>query len=220
VTFTAPTSAITDASFSAAGIYTLRLSGSDGLLTRTDSVTVTVDAAGSIVRAIAASSDDAEEGPTAVNRTSSDLEMGIDGTVSQVVGLRFTNLTIPAGAVITSAYVQFTCDEATTDPTQLTIAGQDSDDAATFANTALNISSRPLTTATVAWAPASWTTANEAGPNQRTPNLASAVQEITSRPGWFSGNAIVFVITGTGTRIASAFDDGAAVAAQLIVTYQ
>ncbi|HEX6811552.1 MAG TPA: hypothetical protein VF384_08010, partial [Planctomycetota bacterium] len=219
VTFTAPTSAITDASFSAAGIYTLRLSGSDGLLTRTDSVTVTVDAAGSVTRAIAASSDDAEES-TAVNRTSSDLEMVLDGTEMQVVGLRFTNLTIPNGAVITSAYVQFTCDETSTVLTQLTIAGQASDDAVTFANTALNISGRPRTTATVAWAPASWTTANEAGPNQRTPNLASVVQEITSRPGWTPGHAIAFVITGTGTRIASAFDEGAATAAQLVVTYQ
>jgi hypothetical protein len=220
VTFTPPSAAVSDASFSAAGIYTLQLSASDGALTRTDSVAVTVDAAGSVVRAIAASSDDAEESPTGVNRTSTDLEMVLDGTEVQVVGLRFTNLTIPLGAVITSAYVQFTCDEDSADPTQLTIAGQASDDAVTFAGTALNISSRPRTTATVAWAPAAWTTANEAGPNQRTPDLASIVQEIASRPGWSSGNAIAFVITGTGTRIASAFDDGAAGAAQLIVTYQ
>jgi hypothetical protein len=84
----------------------------------------------------------------------------------------------------------------------------------------LNISSRPRTTATVAWAPAPWTTVNEAGANQRTPTLATIVQEIVSRPGWASGNAMAFVITGTGTRTASAFDDGAALAAKLIVNYQ
>ncbi|HZN38533.1 MAG TPA: hypothetical protein VFD82_06995 [Planctomycetota bacterium] len=218
--FTTPTQPVTNVSFSAAGIYTLQLSASDGALTRTDSVVVTVDAVGSIVRAIANSNDDAEESPTSVSRTSTDLEMVLDGTVTQVVGLRFQNLTIPAGAVITSAYVQFTVDETGSTPTLLTFAGHASDNAAAFAGTAANISSRPRTTATVAWAPVAWTIVHEAGPNQLTPNLASIVQEITSRPGWSPGNAMVFVITGSGTRIASAYDDSPAVAAQLIVNYQ
>jgi hypothetical protein len=211
---------VTDVSFSAIGMYTLRLSASDGEFTRTDSVVVAVDAVGNIVRAIATSDDDAEELPSSVARGSTDLEMVDDDSVIQVVGLRFQNVTIPTGAVIMSAHVQFTTDEITSDPTQLAIAGQASDDAPTFANTAANISSRPRTTATVGWAPEAWTSVNEAGPNQRTPNLASIVQEITSRPGWSSGNAMVFVITGTGLRTASAFDDGASVAARLIVNYQ
>ena len=58
------------------------------------------------------------------------------------------------------------------------------------------------------------------GPNQRTPNLASIVQEIVSRPGWSPGNAIALVITGTGTRIAVAYDDSPALAAKLVVHYQ
>ena len=155
-----------------------------------------------------------------MNITSTDLEMVLDGTVTQVVGLRFQNLTIPASAVITSAHIQFTVDETGSTPTLLTFAGHASDNAPVFATTAANISSRTRTTATVDWAPVPWTVANEAGPNQLTPNLASIVQEITSRPGWSLGNAMVFVITGSGTRIASAYDDGPAVAARLIVTYQ
>jgi len=46
------------------------------------------------------------------------------------------------------------------------------------------------------------------------------VQQVVNRPGWSSGNAIVFVITGTGTRTASAYDDNPALAARLIVNYQ
>jgi hypothetical protein len=61
---------------------------------------------------------------------------------------------------------------------------------------------------------------SEAGPNQRTPDLAGIVQEITGRPGWVSGNSLVFVITGTGTRTASAYDVNPALAAQLVVNYQ
>jgi hypothetical protein len=60
---------------------------------------------------------------------------------------------------------------------------------------------------------------NEAGPNQRTPNLASIVQEIMNRPGWIPGNAIVLVITGTGTRTAIAYDRTPAAAAKLIVNH-
>jgi hypothetical protein len=173
-----------------------------------------------VERFIAASEDDAEESGGGVARGSTDLELVVDGSQNQVVGLRFTNLTIPAGATITSAFVQFTTDEVKTEPTQLTIAGQAADNASTFTGTALNISSRPRTTATVAWAPAAWTIVHEAGLNQRTSNLGSIVQEIVSRPGWASGNAIVLVITGTGTRTASAFDDSAAFAPKLVVNYQ
>ncbi|HEX6813106.1 MAG TPA: hypothetical protein VF384_15900 [Planctomycetota bacterium] len=219
-TFTAPTLAVTNVTFSLVGTYTLQLSAGDGALSTSDTVEVTVQPGGIVDRAIAASGDDAEEGPTSVSKTSTDLELVVDGTATQTVGLRFANLTIPAGSVIASAYVQFTCDEPTTTATQLTIAGQANDDAPTFATTAGSISSRPRTTATVAWTPASWTVADEAGPNQRTPNLASVVQEITNRPGWVSGNAMVIVITGTGRRIASAFDRGAAFAPRLVVEYQ
>jgi hypothetical protein len=54
VTFSAPASATTTASFSAAGTYVLRLTVSDGALSRTDDVTVTVNGppvAGSLVAA-------------------------------------------------------------------------------------------------------------------------------------------------------------------------
>ena len=45
VTFSAPTAAVTSAGFSAAGIYVLQLTASDSVLTRSDSVTVAVNAA-------------------------------------------------------------------------------------------------------------------------------------------------------------------------------
>ena len=224
-TFTAPTQAVTSVAFSVVGNYTLQLSAFDGELTSTDTVVVTVQSApagsGTVERTIAISDDDAEESSTgSVNRTSSDLEMVLDGTVTQVVGIRFQNLTIPAGAFITSAYVQFTTDEVKSASTELSISGQASDNAPVFTGTATNISSRPRTTASVAWAPVPWTMLNEVGPNQRTPNLAGIVQQIVSRPGWASGNALAFVITGTGCRNASAFDRSAAVAPKLTVVYQ
>ncbi|MCI0554706.1 MAG: hypothetical protein L0287_27480, partial [Anaerolineae bacterium] len=44
------------------------------------------------------------------------------------------------------------------------------------------------------------------GPAQRTPNLASVIQEVVNRPGWASGNAIAVIITGTGKRIAESYE--------------
>jgi hypothetical protein len=224
-TFTAPTQAVTDASFSAIGTYTCVLSAYDGQYTTTDTVVVTVlvtPPPGSLDRAVAHGHDDAEEEAAtgAVNRSSSDLELVVDGGLTQVVGIRFQNVTIPAFATITSAYIQFTVDEAWSIPTQLTIAGQASDNPATFSTTNYNVSSRPRTTATVAWAPVPWTIINQSGPDQRTPDLTNIVQEIKSRPGWISGNAMVFVITGTGRRTAVSFDGSSVAAARLIVSYQ
>jgi hypothetical protein len=170
-------------------------------------------------RAINTGNDDAEERGNKIDRGSHTLEMAVDGTVSQVVGLRFTNVAIPKGAVITSAYLQFTTEAATSMATQLSIGGQASDNAAPFQTSQLNISSRPDTAATVAWAPAPWTVVGQAGLDQRTPNLASIVQEITNRAGWATGNAMVFTISGTGCRTATSYNQRRTAAPKLVVTY-
>jgi hypothetical protein len=93
-------------------------------------------------------SDDAEEEVAVnvadrnVNLSSSDLEL-IDDGGDQIVGLRFTGVTIPQGATINSASISFTVDE--TDPTvatTLAFAGELSPDALTFSNSDGDISGR------------------------------------------------------------------------------
>jgi hypothetical protein len=219
--FTAPTQAVTNVSFSVAGDYTLQLSAFDGELTSTHTVAVHHAAtAATLNRAILKDDDDAEQRGTLVDRVGSSLELVMSGTVNQVVGLRFIGVTIPHGAIVTSAQLQFTAKRSTSSATQLVIAGEASDDAAEFSSAANDISSRTRTTATVAWAPAPWTTVDQAGPNQRTPDLASIVQEIVSRPGWVSVHAMVFVITGTsGTRAAYSHDGSHSRAPRLVVSY-
>ncbi len=44
------------------------------------------------------------------------------------------------------------------------------------------------------------------------------VQELVSRPGWASGNAIVLIFTGSGRRVADSFEGSAP--AVLHVVYQ
>jgi chitodextrinase len=169
---------------------------------------------------IATGTDDAEERASgSVSLSSSDVELVTDGSNTQTVGLRFAGVAIPPGATIREAYVQFQADETHNQPTTLTIQGQASDHAPSFTSAKWNISSRPRTTAAVPWQPPAWSVAGEAGPAQRTPNLGAILQEVVGRPGWASGNAVGLLITGSGTRVAEAYEGNALGAARLYVTY-
>ena len=170
---------------------------------------------------IAASADDAEEvGSGAVVLNSSDLELVADGSRgTQTVGLRFRGVGIPRNATILNAHVQFKVDEVNTESTSLTIRGQASDNTSTFSTSSGNISSRPLTKASVSWQPSSWTSVGATGSAQKTPSLTSIVQEIVNRSGWSSGNSLAIIVRGSGERTAEAFDGDKAGAPTLYVEY-
>jgi hypothetical protein len=166
-------------------------------------------------------SDDVEQSSTgSVSLTSSDLELVNDGaTNNQKVGIRFTGIDVPSGAVITNAYLQFQTDEVGSAATSLLVRGEDVDNAAAFTTVKNNVSARLTTDASAAWTPPAWPTIDQAGLAQRTPDLAAVVQEIVDRPGWLAGHAMDFIITGTGTRTARAFESGAAKAPLLHVEW-
>jgi hypothetical protein len=174
---------------------------------------------GTIDVRVASSADDAEESTSgSVSLTSSDLELTHDSS-DQTVGMRFAKVAIPRGAQIKHAWVQFTVDEATTDKTSLSIAGQAADNAATFTTGSKNVSGRARTSAVAAWAPASWTSTKAAGTAQRTPDLAPVIQQIVGRSGWISGNGLVLVVAGNGRRVAVAYDGDRSGAPVLHVEY-
>lgn len=179
-----------------------------------------------ISRSVSASSDDAEEQRTTAASNpigfmyldSSDLELVDDNgdRELQYIGIRFTNLTIPPGAVIQNAYISFRAKASDSATTNLTFYGQAADNAGAFTTTAYDISSRTRTTSSAVWnSVPSWS----AGSNYQTPELAALVQEITNRVGWASGNAIVFIVDGSGERTAYAWDDTTNPEPGLTVTY-
>jgi hypothetical protein len=88
-----------------------------------------------------------------------------------------------------------------------------------FTSSSGNISSRIRTATSVSWSPVDWTTVGEAGPDQRTPNIASVIQEIVNRSGWSNGNSLVIIITGTGERVAESYNGDQAGAPLLHVEY-
>jgi hypothetical protein len=173
-----------------------------------------------IERRVAAAGDDIEERATGgISSNVSDLDLGFDDDRANTVGLRFTGLDIPPGAIITNAYIQFTVDEVSTGTIALLIRGEDADDAAPFTTVKFNVSSRTQTDASVNWAPADWTTRGAAGLAQQTPDIAAIIQEIVDRAGWQALNDMVFLITGTGTRVAESFEGDAARAPLLHIEY-
>ncbi len=209
-----------DYSFTAKAIDNL------GGSTMSAAVSVTVINTGDpVVRSaiIASGPDDVEENAAGtIYNNSTDIELVYDSYNSagnQVVGLRFAGLLVPRNAIITNAYIQFTCDEVNTAACNLTIAGQAADNAPAFTTTAKDVSNRARTAATVSWIPAGWPTADVAGADQRTPNISSIIQEIVNRPGYSEASAMAIIITGTGSRIAEAYEGAPASAARLFVEY-
>lgn len=204
-TFADPGSTDTTASFDVGGTYVLRLTATDGELTTHDFTTVTVNDQ-VIESRIAYHAADAEEdsaGTVALN--SPDLEL-VEDVTSQTVALRFTGVNVPQDATIASAYVQFTVDEISEEPTSLIIQGEAADDSVLLTSAARNVSGQPRTAASVPWNPPAWNKTGQAGPDQRTADIAAVIQEIVERPGWRSGNALTLLFTGTGRRVAESFE--------------
>lgn len=166
---------------------------------------------------VAMDTDDMEEYVDlgTMDEGSSDLELCTEAFYfppvrdPQIIGVRFQQLNIPSGVLIGNAFIQFACDETefNLEPFNITVRGIAEDNTETFAFVPYDVSSRPRTQAKVTWSDIPpWEVAQEAGPNQRTPNLRDLVQEIVDRPGWQAGNALGFIFTGTGSRSALTYE--------------
>ncbi len=152
---------------------------------------------------VSSSSDDAEERPrngvSYVALTSSDLEMTLDRSIKQNVGLRFTGLNIPQGNFIERAYIQFTVDEPNTGPTDLSIGLHSTIYAPTFRKDERLVNgNRPVVSTRVPWSPPPWNNKYAGGIEQRTPDLSQMIQELVDQERY--GNTalinLAFIISG------------------------
>lgn len=173
----------------------------------------------SLVRQVATANDDAEEnvGNGSMNLGSSDLELISDGGTDQLVGIRFQDVDIAQGATILSARLEFVTDETDSGGTAVTIRGENTDNAQIFNSNDRNISGRDTTSNSVPWSPPAWNVTNEV---QFSPDISDVVQEIVNRGGWQSGNAMAFIITGSGERTAHSYNGSPSGAARLRIQVQ
>jgi len=180
----------------------------------------TVPTSGSCNRIVARvnqDTDDAEERNSNGNMTlTGTLQLIRSSSQNQTVGLRFQNIVVPQGATITSANLEFEVDSTNTAATSLTIKAEATDSAITFGSSNNDITSRPTTAASTAWASVPNNAVNQ---KLVSPDLRTVVQEVVNRTGWASGNAMSFIITGSGTKNVESFDTEPGAAPLLRLTY-
>lgn len=164
----------------------------------------------SITSSITASLDDAEEmiwprgggtfRPGELYSSSSDLELANDAgyNANQTIGLRFTNLSLPACATITQAKIRFSVDEDSDDALSVSISMLNAMVAPPFSATGglgaaclFQMAEAPKTSSSVLWTPAS-----EEGDFVETPDFSSVMNEVVQNPCWDSmsnGSVVVFI---------------------------
>jgi len=135
--------------------------------------------------------------------------------------LLFLNATIPVGATITAAKLQYLAKTNQTGTTVYSrIYGNNVDDA-TAPTSAGTYAAKALTTAYVDWdSVGSWT----AGTWYDSPDITTVIQEIVDRVGWASGNDILILHKDDGSsdnavRVARPYEDGSSYPAKLVITY-
>lgn len=205
-----------------AGSYTIRYNVTDAAGNAAAEVVRTVNVTNILMTTmmetrVSTGPDDAEERESGrVYVDSSDLELVHDGSKGdQTVGLRFNDVQLPQGAVITHAHISFVADESDSEVTSLTIRAEATDSSQPILEQDNNLSNRSTTSASVTWQPDSWSTGNR----KNSPDIASVIQEVTSRTAWSSGNALTVIIEGTGKRVAESYEGRAYDAALLHVEY-
>lgn len=152
---------------------------------------------------IAASSDDATEVMTwwdngSINFYSNPSTMpigesydsGYDDQLFYNAGYRFLDVAVPNSASISAAAITLIIDSSFGNPS-LVIKGIAEDNTATWSGSS-RMSQRTKTSNSVAWNPAG------TSGSVTTPSIVSIIGEITSRPGWASGNALGISIENIG----------------------
>jgi hypothetical protein len=178
-------------------------------------------AARSLDQSVSGGGDDAEQAlPGGATDLGDDvLELGIAASGEQLVGLRFEELSLPPGARIDGAFVQFQVQQRSREPASYLIEVEASDDAAPFSTAANDLGGRPTASASGPWSPSDWRKGAGGLADARTPDLAALVQKLVDRPGWSEGNAIAVFFSGSGERAAKSYDGAPGGAPLLHVDY-
>ncbi len=185
------------------------------------------------VTAINSGNHDAEQHQDgSIGRNGSDLELGYDSYVSsnyglsgwQHVGLRFENLPMFPGAVISRAYLQFTSTKTETEPVALLIEAETDTDPELFSYSAYDISNRSVLALQINWQPEPWLGSNLSGSAQRSPDLANLIQAVVDQPDYEAGQDLVMIIMAAeqqanSARTARSYNGDAAQSPQLLIEY-
>lgn len=140
-------------------------------------------------------------------------------TTSSYAALRFANVTIPAGATITSARIQVYSNRSQWLPVSMTLAAEAIGNSPAF-SAGNRPSQRTRTAQSVGhssntqWQANTWYALEE---------MALVLQEVVDRADWQSGNSLSVIMTGTGgawgRKFVTGFDGAAVNAPKLVIVY-
>lgn len=149
---------------------------------------------------------------------------GAPAVTDQTVGLRFANIGIPAGAIVTNARIDFVSAAANPNPDSLNIAVkvENTGDAVPFKAEKNNLSNRTKFSDVVTWHPDdSW----DFDQTVTGPDVTQLVQRVVSDAGsWCGGNAMAFFMEPSTSsdvlsRLAYSYDAGTGTKPTLTVSY-
>eukprot|EP00299_Pterocystis_sp_00344_P016779 c8418_g1_i1.p1 GENE.c8418_g1_i1~~c8418_g1_i1.p1 ORF type:complete len:682 (-),score=119.45 c8418_g1_i1:582-2627(-) len=136
-------------------------------------------------------SEETTDGDAVIN--GEDLELPMDQVFGeQVVGLRFSNVSIPRGATIYHSYIQFQCDEASRSTVTIRVNIENSVNAQALQAAPFDVSVRPTASSFVDWNIPDWNVVGERTMAQQTPDIAALLREIISKSSWEAGNPVLF----------------------------
>lgn len=134
--------------------------------------------------------------------------MGDVGGEDITAGVRFVNVQDRPGQTLVEAHLEFSAASNNGGTFNVTIFGDDRDNAPSFDCGSNKPSDRTTTAASVDWTSGQWV----AGFTYSSPNIATVVNAIFNRPSWVNGNALVLLIKDNGSlsiRHARNFESGA-----------
>jgi WD40 repeat protein len=177
-------------------------------------------AAQTLTAQVSAGADDVNEDGVEYEETFSRIWIGGGENATSYTGLRFTNVTLPAGATIVSARLEFYTGENEWIGLQVQLAAENADTSAAFSSTALP-STRTLTTARLdhasddEWLANNWYLLEDVAP---------LLQEVVNRPGWVAGNNLALILRNTdssswGRKHLMSYEGDPAFAPRLVIVY-
>ena len=139
-----------------------------------------------------------------MNIGSFSLELGqdTDGR-SLLTAIRFDDLPVEKGAIIKKAHIQLMSNKVNSEPSTLTIRAELNPVPGRLEYDSGNFSVRQKTVAGVEWDVEPWFLPTRDGIDQLTPNLSEVLQEVVNHPDWTRGSDVVFLIEGSGRRVAA-----------------
>ncbi len=127
--------------------------------------------------------------------------LGTSGGSSLDCYFRFTNVTIPKDATITSASLTLKAGGTSSGSVVCNI-GVSAEDSASMPSSVANANGRGY-----AGSPSSWTIPNvSAGSTYASQDFASSVQDLVNRSGWASGNNLLVMVRNNGSSVYRTFN--------------